>query len=163
MPARSMKMQPIFGSRGLIIRTNEKESIDMAVSAAMFLFLAAGAVALFAFLSIAVWVTTPSNERQARDRSALLKTLAEQPGENAARVLEMLREEHERRLEKEERDERKGWIAGGIIVMAVGAGLGGMLAVLGERGQWSIGLIPFLVGCALFGIGWFKNREASRG
>jgi hypothetical protein len=132
------------------------------INAAMYLFLAAAAVAVFAFLSIAVWVTTPSNERQARDRSALLKTLAEQPGENATRVLEMLRQEDERRSAKAEREERRGWIAGGLIVMSVGAGLSLMLAVLGKGGEWSIGLIPFLVGCALLGIGLFRNRAATR-
>jgi Flp pilus assembly protein TadB len=134
----------------------------MAVNAAMFLFLAAATVALFAFLSIAVWVTTPSNERQARDRLALLKTLAEQPGENAARVLEMLREEDERRIERKEREELRGWIDGGLIVMAVGFGLSLMLALLGTRGAWPVGLIPFLVGCALFGVGLLRNRAASR-
>jgi hypothetical protein len=128
----------------------------------MYLFLAAATVAVFAFLSIAVWVTTPSNERQARDRSALLKTLAEQPGENATRVLEMLRQEDERRREKAELEERRGWIAGGLIVMSVGAGLSLMLAVLGKGGEWSVGLIPFLVGCALLGVGLFRNRAATR-
>src|SRR5262245_6168092 len=75
----------------------------MPVNAAMFLFLAAGAVALFAFCSIVVWVSTPSRERQVRDRLALLKTLAEQPGENARQVLEFLRAEDEKRIERKER------------------------------------------------------------
>jgi hypothetical protein len=132
----------------------------MAVNAAMFLFLAAAAVAVFAFLSVAVWATAPSQERLARDRFALLKTLAEQPGENAARVLEMLREEDERRAERKEREERRGWILGGLIVIAVGLGLSGMLAVLEGRGLWSVGLIPLLVGCVLFGAGLFRNRAA---
>ncbi|HEY1342116.1 MAG TPA: hypothetical protein VGF59_31625 [Bryobacteraceae bacterium] len=131
----------------------------MQFSAAMFLFLAAVVVAVFAFCSIVVWVATPSRERQARDRLALLKTLAEHPGENAAQILEMLRAEDEKRAERREREERSGYILGGLIVMAVGVGLGTMLAILDTKGgAWSVALIPFLLGCVLFGAGLFKNR-----
>ena len=49
-------------------------------------FLAAAVVAVFAFLSVVVWVTTPSHERQVRDRLALLKSLVEHPSENATQV-----------------------------------------------------------------------------
>ena len=133
----------------------------MQVSAAMFLFLAAAVVAVFAFCSIVVWVSTPARERQARDRLALLKTLAEHPGENAAQILELLRTEDEKRAERRERDEKSGYIVGGLIVMAVGVGLGAMLAILDNRGgTWSVALIPFLIGCVLLGAGLFKYRGA---
>lgn len=134
----------------------------MAVNAAMFLFLAAAVVAVFAFLSIVAWTTAPSKERLARDRFALLKTLAEQPGENAARVLEMLREEDEKGVERREGEERRGMILGGLIVMAVGLGLSGMLALLADRGEWSVGLIPLLIGCVLFGAGLARKHRPSR-
>jgi hypothetical protein len=49
----------------------------------LFLFLAGAVIAVFAFASIVVLVTTPARERQARDRMALLKTLAENPSEQA--------------------------------------------------------------------------------
>ncbi len=133
----------------------------MQISAALFLFLAAAVVAVFAFLSIVVWVSTPSRERQVRDRLALLKTLAEQPGQNAAQILELLRTEDERRIERREREEKSGFIVGGLIVMAVGVGLGTMLLVLDSGGAWSVALIPFLIGCVLFGAGLFKNRAAA--
>ena len=133
----------------------------MQVSAAMFLFLAAAVVAVFAFCSIVVWVSTPAGERQARDRLALLKTLAEHPGENAAQILELLRTEDEKRTARREREEKSGYIVGGLIVMAVGLGLGTMLAILDNRGGgWSVGLIPFLIGCVLLGAGLFKHRSA---
>lgn len=132
----------------------------MPVNAAMFLFLAAAVVAVFAFCSIVVWVTFPARERQARDRLALLKTLAEHPGENAREVLAFLRLEDEKRAERKAREERKGWITGGLIVMAVGVALGLMVIALGDRGgAWSIALIPFLVGCVLFGVGLFGDRR----
>lgn len=127
-------------------------------SAALFLFLAAGAIGLFAFLSVAVYVSAPAQERKSRDRLALLKTLAEQPGENAARVLEMLREEDERRRERKPREERKGYLVGGLVTMAVGAGLGAMLMIMGKHDSWALGLIPFLIGCVLFAAGLVMNR-----
>ena len=125
----------------------------MPTNAALFLFLAAAVIAVFAFSSIVVWVSTPARERQARDRLALLKTLAEHPGEHARQVLDLLREEDEAPARKKEREEQKGWIAGGLIVIAVGVGLGVMLVILGDRGDWTVALIPFLIGCVLLGVG----------
>ena len=123
----------------------------MPTNAALFLFLAAAVIAVFAFSSIVAWVSTPARERQARDRLALLKTLAEHPGEHARQVLDFLRDEA--RARKKEREEQKGWIAGGLIVIAVGVGLGVMLVILGDRGDWTVALIPFLIGCVLLGVG----------
>ena len=125
----------------------------MSTNAALFLFLAAAVIAVFAFSSIVVWVSTPARERQARDRLALLKTLAEHPGEHARQVLDLLREEDEAPARKKEREEQKGWIAGGLIVIAVGVGLGVMLVILGDRGDWTVALIPFLIGCVLLVVG----------
>ncbi|MFN7925628.1 MAG: DUF6249 domain-containing protein [Bryobacteraceae bacterium] len=125
----------------------------------MWIFLAAGAVALFAFLSVGAWAGAQSADRQTRDRYALLKTVAEQPGENAARVLEMLRQEDEERRLKKLRDERKGWIDGGFVLIAVGTGIGLMLQILSDESRiWSVGLIPFLLGVALVLIGFLRER-----
>jgi hypothetical protein len=136
-----------------------KESINMSVNAALFVFLAAAVVAVFAFCSIVVWVSTPARERQARDRIALMKTLAENPSENSAQILELLRADDEKRTERREHEEKKGYVIGGLIVMAVGLGLGVMLAILDNRGgAWSVGLIPFLIGCVLLGVGLATNR-----
>lgn len=134
----------------------------MSSGAALFLFLAAASIGLFAFLSVAVWSSAPMQERQARDRLALLKTLAEQPGENAARVLDMLLREEENKRIKKLRDERRGFILGGLITMAVGVGLGAMFMLLpAKSGSWSLSLIPFLIGCVLFGAGLAMNRNSA--
>jgi hypothetical protein len=133
---------------------------------AIFLFLAAAVIAVFAFLSIVVWVSTPARERQARDRLALLKTLAENPSEQAKQVLDLLRQEDALRRERREREERKGWITGGLITMAVGIGLGLMLALVGNRDSWTVALgvslIPFLIGCVLLGVGLSSRRPIVR-
>lgn len=135
----------------------------MSSGAALFLFLAAASIGLFAFLSVAVWASAPAQERQARDRLALLKTLAESPGENAARVLEMLLQEEENKRIRKLREERRGYMLGGLITMAVGVGLGAMFVVLpGKSGAWTVSLIPFLIGCVLFGAGLAMNRNSAR-
>jgi hypothetical protein len=132
----------------------------MSANAAMFLFLAAAVVAVFAFSSLVVWVSAPARERQARDRLALMKTLAEHPGEHSMQVLEMLRKEDQERRERKEREERRGFVIGGLVVAAVGVGLAVMLLFLGDSGgEWSVGLIPFLIGCVLLGAGLVRNRK----
>jgi hypothetical protein len=133
----------------------------MATNIAMFLFLGAAVVAVFAFCSIVVWVSVPLRERQARERLALLKALAENPGENALRVLEFLREEDARRAANRASQDRKGWIVGGLIMMAVGAGLGGMLLEIGDRGDWAVGLIPFMIGCVLVPVGALIKKRSN--
>jgi hypothetical protein len=114
----------------------------MSRDAALFLFLAAASVAVFAFLSIAVWVS----QRKTRDRFALLKALAEQPGDSAQRVLEMLREQEERQAMRMEQAEVRGYLVGGWASVASGIGL---MALLAKSGFWTVGLLPLLVGIAL--------------
>jgi hypothetical protein len=129
----------------------------------LFIFLAAGALGLFSFLTVGAWVGGNSRERFVRDRFALLKTLAEQPGENAARVIEMLRKEDEERRQKRREEERRGWIDGGLVLIAVGVGLGAMLEIMATRsGAWAVGLIPLLLGFMLAIIGFFKEPGRKR-
>ena len=155
-------MQPPDASAGLIRRKGQKVQFN----AAIFLFLAAAVIAVFAFASIVVWVSTPARERQARDRLALLKTLAENPTEQAREVLDLLRQEDALRRERREREERKGWIVGGLVTMSVGIGLGLMLALVGDRDSWNVALgvslIPFLIGCVLLGVGLLSRRRVVR-
>src|SRR5262245_239731 len=92
-----------------------------------FLFLAAGAVGLFAFLSAAAWSGTQASYRKERDRYALLRSLAEQPGENAARVLDMLREQDAQKARRKSEEERRGFLIGGLCCLASGAGLSIMM------------------------------------
>lgn len=134
----------------------------MPTNAVMLIFVAAIVVAVFAFLSIVAWVTAPAKERQARDRFALLKALAEQPGENARRVLDLLEQEDKERALKKARDERRSWLDGGIILIAIGLGLTGMLMAHGGLDDWSAGLIPFVLGLALMLIGYFRGSKEAK-
>jgi Domain of unknown function (DUF6249) len=140
-----------------------KELIDMPVNAALFIFLAAIVVSVFAFLSISVWITVPARERQARDRSALLKTLAEHPGENVTQILALLQKEDQARAARSLRDKRRSWVESGIILIAVGLGLAGMMMLHGGSGNnWSVGLIPLLLGLAMIAIGIFRNHTTKQ-
>jgi hypothetical protein len=111
-------------------------------------------VAVFAFLSVAVWVGTQFQDRKARDRFALLKTLAEQPGENAQRVLAMLREQEERQAARRESQERRTYLIGGLTSLAAGVGLSVMMAALSPKpGVWTVGLLVMLIGVVLTSFG----------
>ena len=122
------------------------------------LALAAGAVGLFAFLSAAAWAGTQASYRKQRDRYALLKSLAELPGENAMRVLEMLREDEERERRRKEEEDRRGHLIGGLVCVAVGVALAIMLGLIAEDKEvWAVGLIPLLIGLAILPFGLSKR------
>src|SRR5262245_2594642 len=93
---------------------------------ALFLFIAAATCAVFAFLSVAYWVTARSDERKARDRYALLRKIAEQPAESAQLVIALVREEDarlEQRARNRARQARRDSMQSGAILIAIGLGL----------------------------------------
>jgi hypothetical protein len=83
----------------------------------------------------------------------LLKTVAAQPGENAARVLDMLREEDQRREDRRVEQERRGYVVGGLVTGAVGVGISTLLVLTKSGGAWSAGLLFVLIGAVLVGTG----------
>ena len=126
-------------------------------------FAAAGVMAVFAFLSVAVWVTSQAGERKARDRFALLKALAEHPSESATRVLDLLREQEQRQADRKDREERRGFLAGGVVCVATGIGISVMIQSLdGKPGAWTVGLMIALIGVALipFGLPWGPRAKS---
>ena len=124
----------------------------MSNNAALFLFLAAASVGAFAFASIVIWVHTQASERRARDRFALLKSLAEHPGENADKVLAHLREDEARKLARRDAEERQGYLVGALCSLASGIGLWAILPHF-----WGVGLLVFLIGLALLPFGFIKK------
>jgi hypothetical protein len=89
-------------------------------------------------------------------------SFADQPGESAARILDILQKEDQARAAKRALDERRSWTDCGIILIAVGVGLAGMLLVLVGSRVWSVGLIPLLVGIAMILIGLFRNHTTNK-
>jgi len=65
----------------------EANGMTQYAGAAMFGFLAVGAVALFSFISVAHWLTLRAAERHSRDRFAMMKAILDHPGDHANRVL----------------------------------------------------------------------------
>lgn len=65
-------------------------------------------------------------------RQAVLPPLIQETrgaaGENATRVLDILHKEDQARAARRARDERRSWVDGGVILIAVGLGLGGAYA-----------------------------------
>src|SRR5208282_6134500 len=105
-----------------------------------------GSIALFSFLSVAVWSDARRKEREEYYRNETLKKIAESSGDGAKAAIELLREQNKnvtkRRLE--------GMKLGGLITAVVGIGVMALLRglVSGEP-VYLAGLIPLLVGFAL--------------
>jgi len=105
-----------------------------------------GSIALFSFLSVAVWSDSRRKERQEYYRSETLKKIAESSGEGAKAAIELLREQNKnitrRRFE--------GMKLGGLITAVVGIGVMALLrGLVHDEPVYLAGLIPLLVGFAL--------------
>jgi hypothetical protein len=94
-----------------------------------------------------VWFAEQRKAKVSFYRHELLRKIAESQGDAAQRVLEMIREqEYESKVRRHE-----GMKLGGLIAAAVGLALIPVLALLDrENPSWIIGMIPFLIGTALF-------------
>ena len=129
-----------------------------------FLFLAAGAVSLFTFMSIAHWVNIQAAERQTRERFALLKKIAEQPTDSAKLVLDLLREEDAKaRTQTEQKvvTTRRDNLQTGAVLIALGVGVALAFAIASARPRlWALGLIPVLVGAVVVGFAALDRRDA---
>jgi hypothetical protein len=114
----------------------------------VFIFLAVGAVALFSFLTINSWSQARQRERESYYKNDMLKKLADSQGPGANSALEIMREEARITTVRM----RQGLQIGGLVTAAVGLGLMIFLrALVGPNGVFLCGLIPLLVGLALYG------------
>jgi hypothetical protein len=131
-----------------------------------FIFLAAGAIAVFSFLSIGAWSGNRTAERIAVERLALYRKLAESPAESVQLVLAHLREEDERQERKEQdRVSRSRFETrlGGTIVLAAGIGLSIFLwFVAPGQGVWTLGLMVILIGVVIFGFTLVDRKPPAR-
>jgi len=118
---------------------------------------AVGAVALFGFLAVASWSEERRKERESFYNSEVLKKLADNPGSDTRPILEMMREEENRRLHRR----REGLLLGGLITAAVGIGTMFFLYQItgGEEAVWTVGTIPFLIGAILTLFGLFVAQK----
>jgi hypothetical protein len=120
----------------------------------MLLFLGIPAIALFSFLAVTVWSDARRQEREAYYRSETVKKIAETQGAGGTAALEFLREQE--KIAAQHR--REGQKLGGLITGAVGLGLMIMLRSMRDqdaRAAFLVGMIPLLIGVALFGYAYF--------
>jgi len=103
-------------------------------------------VAVFTFVSIAVWVAHRSKEREAFYKAETLRKIAESSGEGGKAAIELLREED--RLKRIRA--REGLKLAGLINIAVGVALIIFLWALVPKHEVSLcGLIPGFIGVAM--------------
>jgi hypothetical protein len=122
----------------------------------VFVFLAVGAVALFSFLTVNSWSQARQKERESYYKNDMLKKLADSQGPGAASALELMREEDRLATARA----RWGLQIGGLVTGAVGLALMIFLAALPtDKGVYLCGLIPLLIGIALYG-GSFLVKSA---
>jgi hypothetical protein len=126
---------------------------------AVFMFLSAGAVSLFAFLSVTHWVDARATERRERERLQLLRKMAEQPAMLEA-MREYLRDEDARadaRARQRSVLARRDAIQGGVTVFAVGVALSVFLYMISpNKPIWAVGLILILVGLVSAGFAYSR-------
>ena len=103
-------------------------------------------VAVFTFVSIAVWTRHRKEEREAFYKAETLRKIAESSGEGGKAAIELLREEERLKRIKA----REGLKIGGLINVGVGVALMIFLwALVPRHGVYLCGLIPGLVGVAM--------------
>ena len=131
----------------------------------MFFFLAAGAVSLFSFLSLAAWVEARKSERLSVERLTLYRKLAESPGPSAELILAKLREEDQQRDEaarEEARRSRRDSRQGGVMVLAVAVGLSFFLKMIApDAAVWTIGILVGLIGLVILAFSFGADDKAA--
>lgn len=132
----------------------------------LFVFVVTGTITLFVFLALSHWVRARTAERQARDRYALLRKIAEQPGESAERVIELLREESvhdELRRRRRAAHRRRDDMQGGALMIASGIGLSiALRAIVSDKAVWTIGVMLVLMGLVMLGFSYFRKPDEDR-
>jgi hypothetical protein len=118
----------------------------------VFLVPIVGLVAVFTFVTVAVWAEHRRKEREAYYREETYRRIVDHGGESGDRVLELIREEETTRA----RNRIEGLRLGGMITTAVGVGIMIFLwAIAKEEQVYLVGIIPLLIGLVLLVYGFF--------
>jgi lipopolysaccharide export LptBFGC system permease protein LptF len=114
----------------------------------LFLFLSVASIALFSFVSVAVWSQERRREREAYYKNETLKKIAESQGSGSTTAIEFLREQEK----IASRRQREGLKLGGLVTIAVGVAMMIFLKAINRNNPepaYLVGLIPALIGIAL--------------
>jgi hypothetical protein len=145
-------------------------SDEVATRIVVFVFVTAVIVTVAAWASVSYWIGARAAERKDRERSALLRHLAGQPAESVRLVLDKIREDDAAQAEgwrkiheKSQRDAAAATLPFGLITIAASIGLSIFLysvADSDEKGVWTLGLIPLLVGLVITGGAVYGKRKS---
>jgi len=113
----------------------------------LWMFLSIGAVALFVvFIPLTSWIESQRKEREAFYKAETVRRLTESSGEGAKAAIELMQAQSR----QESARKREGMKIGGLVNIAVGAGLMIFLhALVTDAPVYLCGLIPGLIGVAL--------------
>jgi hypothetical protein len=115
----------------------------------VFLFFSVTSIALFSFVSVAIWASERRREREAYYRNETARKIAEMQGVGGDSAIDFLREEEKVAA----RRRTEGLKLSGVVTFAVGIGMMLFLKALyhDEPGDpvYLVGLIPLLVSVAL--------------
>lgn len=103
-------------------------------------------VAVFTFVSVAVWTDNRRKERESYYHHETLKKVLEQQGESSKLILDEFR----RAEVRQDRMRREGMRLGGMITLV--SGVGAMIflnALAPDSGLYLAGIIPALIGLVL--------------
>jgi hypothetical protein len=126
----------------------EKDDMNLNQTLPIFLFLSVASVALFSFVSVAVWSSARRREREAYYRSETIKKIADTQGAGSSSAIEFLREEEKNAA----RRRQEGQKLGGMITVAVGIGMILFINAVDRRDPdpaYLVGLIPLRIGVTL--------------
>lgn len=131
----------------------------------VFLIPVVAIVAVFTFITVAVWAEERRKERESFYRSETYRRLLDSKGESSETVRELMQEEEARLM----RSKTEGRRLGGLITLAVGIGVMVFLYFLApDEAIYLAGLIPLLIGLVLVIYGYSTSappiggRDAGR-
>jgi hypothetical protein len=129
----------------------------------IFLFLSVASIALFSFISMAVWASERRREREAYYRNETARKIAEMQGVGGDSAIDFIREEE--KIAARRRTE--GLKLSGFVTLAVGIGMMLFLKALyhDEPGDpvYLVGIIPLLTATALLAYGYLLAPRQHRG
>ena len=115
-------------------------------------------VAVFTFISIAVWSDNRRRERESYYHHETLKKLVDQPGDVSQRVIDQFRRDEIR----QDRLRRDGIRLGGMITLVVGVGLMIFLRAFFPDGVlYLVGILPLLIGGVLLAYSFMIPVETA--
>ena len=128
----------------------------------VFLFFSVASVALFSFISVAVWASERRREREAYYRNETARKITEMQGVGGDSAIDFLREEEKVAA----RRRTEGLKLSGLVTFAVGIGVMLFLKALyrDEPGDpvYLVGLIPLLTGVALLAYSYLLVSKPHR-